>query len=105
MLENPTVLVVVSGVASLLDYVILRCPGFGWPAQLHNEGTMPSVVVGATVLSLLNTSRSSYASPMTSDTMLVVDCAAKHKTSPITQCPLQAVKYVSVLARIIQEGV
>jgi hypothetical protein len=104
VLEDPTVLVVISSVASLLNYVILRYSGFGWPAKLHNEGTISSVIVGATVLSLLDTSRSNYASYATNDTMLVVDCTTKHNTSPITQRQLQAIKYVCRLSWIIQEG-
>ena len=97
-------LVVISGVASLLDYIVLRYPGFGWPAKLHNEGTIPSVIVSATVvLSLLDTLRSNYASPATNDTMLVEDRTAKQKTSAITQLQFQTVEYVCGLAWIVQK--
>src|ERR1700727_1415964 len=91
-------LVVIRSVASPLGY-----PGFGWPAQLHNKGAIPSNIICATVLSLLNTSRSNYTSPMTNDTMLVEDRTAKHKTSVITQLQFQTVKYVGGLAWIVQK--
>src|SRR6267378_8620229 len=96
-------LVVISGIASLLDYTVLRYPGFGWPAQLHNKGAIPSVIICATVLSLLNTSRSNYASPATNDTMLVEYRTAKQKTSAITQLRFQTVEYVGSLAWIFQK--
>jgi hypothetical protein len=102
-MQNPTVLVVISGAASLLDYVVLRDPGFSWPAQLHDEGAIPSVIIGATVLSILNTFCSNYASPATNNTMLVEDRTAKQKTSAITQLQLQTVEYVGGLARIVQK--
>ena len=104
MLENSTVLVVIGGGASLLDYVVLRYPGFGWPAQLHNEGAIPSVIVGATVLSFLNTSCMNYASPATNDTMLVEDCTAKQKTSAITQLQFQTIEYVVVWCGLSKRG-
>jgi hypothetical protein len=87
--------------ASLLDYVVLRYPGFGWPAELHNEGAIPTVIVGANVLSLLNPSRSNYASPVTNDTMLVEYRAAKQKTSAITQIQFQTIEYVAGLPWIV----
>ena len=80
-------LVVISGIASLLDYAVLRYPGLGRPAQLQNEGAIPSVI-GATLLSLLNASRSNYASPVTNDTMLVEDHTVKQETSAIIQLPV-----------------
>src|SRR5882672_10088489 len=93
--------IVISGIASLLDYAVLRDPGFGRPAQLHNEGAIPSVV-DATVLSLLNTSRSDYASPVTNDTMLMEDRTAKREMSAITQLQFQAIEYVGSLVWIVQ---
>jgi hypothetical protein len=70
--------------------------------KLHNEGAIPSVV-GATVLSLLNPSRSNYASPATNDTMLVEHRTAKQKTSAITQLQFHTVEYVGGLVRIVQK--
>src|SRR6266436_3833265 len=93
----------ISGAASLLDYGVLRNPGFNWPAQLHDEGAIPSVIVGATVFSLLNTFRSNYASPATNDTMLVEDRTAQQETSAITQLQFQTVEYVGSLAWIVQK--
>jgi hypothetical protein len=83
------VLIVISGIARLFNYAVLRHPGFGWPAQLQNEGAIPSIIVSAVPLHLLHTYRSNHASPATDDTMLVVD-TAKHKTSPVTQRQFQA---------------
>jgi hypothetical protein len=94
------VLVVIGGVVSLLDYVVLRYSGFGWPAKVHNEGTIPRVIVSATVLSLLNMSHSNYTSPVTNDTMLAEDHAAKQKMSAITQIQFQTIKYVCCLVWI-----
>src|SRR5882672_7247014 len=94
--------IVISSIASLLDYAVLRDPGFGRPAQLHNEGAIPSVI-GATVLSLLNTSHSNYASPATNDTMLVEDRTAKQETSAITQLQIQTIEYVGSLVWIVQK--
>ena len=95
-------LVVISGIVSLLDYAVLWYLGFGRPAQLHNEGAIPSVI-GATVLSLLNMSRSNYASPATNATMLVKDRTAKQETSAITQLQFQTVEYVGSLVWIVQK--
>jgi hypothetical protein len=94
--------VVISGIASLLDYAVLRDPGFGRLTQLHNEGAIPSVI-GATVLSLLNTSRSNYPSPATNDTRLVEDRTAKQEMSAITQLQFQTVENVGSLAWIVQK--
>ena len=99
MFENPTMLVMISGIASLFDYAVLRDPGFGRLTQLHNEGAIPSVI-GATVLSLLNTSRSNYPSPATNDTMLVEHRTAKQKTSAITQLQFHTIEYVGGLVWI-----
>src|SRR5882762_9340490 len=96
-------LVMIRSVVSLLDYAVLQYPRFGWPAQLHDKGAIPSMIICATVLSLLNMSHSNYASPATNDTMLVEDHTAKQKTSAVTQLQFQTVEYVSGLAWIVQK--
>ena len=100
-LENPTVLIVISGIASLPNYVILWHPGFGWPAQLHGEGAIPSVIIGVMAFLLLDTCRLNRTSPTTNNTMLVEDIAAQLKTSSIIQFQLQTVEYVNGLAWIV----
>src|ERR1700685_350909 len=89
------------GVASLLDYVVLRHPGFGWPAQLHYEGAIRSVIISVMANPFLDTSRSNHKSPTPNDAMLVKD---RLKTSPIIQLQLQTVEYVGDLVWIIQDG-
>jgi hypothetical protein len=83
MLEDPMVLIVNSGIASHLNYPILRHPGFGWPPQLHDEGTIPSAIISIMALPPLGTSRSNHTSPTTNDAMLEEDHTTQFKTSPI----------------------
>ena len=103
VLEIPRVLVMVSGIASLLDYVILQNSQYRWPAQLHNKGAIPTIIVGGTALSLLNTLCLNHTSSTTNNTMLVEDHATKQKTSAITQLQFQTTKYVGVLVWIVQK--
>ena len=103
MLENPTVLVMVSGITSLLNYVILQNSRFSWPAQLHDEGAIPTIIVSGIALSILNMFCSNHTSSATNNTMLVEDHATRQKTRAITQLKFQIVKYIGGLVWIVQK--
>ena len=67
MLENPAVLVLISGVASLRDPIVLRNPGFSWPAQFHDERYNSTIIV-ATGPAPAEVFCSNHASPAANET-------------------------------------